>query len=217
MSHQEKNYEEPEEEMLPTTTPFTIPLHIRCGVGAVSIILIAVCIFLVSKYIGAPTTYASPKDLGLTSVFLFSITILIVVWIPWSRLGVRITKIGGIEFEKIVTQQASEHAEEISYLEDRIEVLEGHVRKSNGMIELEEHFAEPKVRELLLEFLLKYSRWSFSPSRIRAWGSQQQGFSALGEYEHQQIRTVLQKMVSENELETKISNKGNTLYRIARP
>jgi hypothetical protein len=82
------------------------------------------------------------------------------------------------------------------------------------MVGFEVSFSEPELRNLLLEFLTKYKEWSFSPSRIRAWGSKQQGFSALSKFEHPFIRGTLQKMVSENILETRISKKGNTLYRV---
>ena len=136
------------------------------------------------------------------------------MWIPWSRLGIRITKIGGVEFKDIVQEQASEHAEDQSYLEDRIEFLEAHIRKVEDVSVFTENFQEPELRKQLLTFLTKYNEWAFSPSRIRAWGSQQQGYSAFANYEHPLIRSTLQKMVSENIIETRISKRGNTLYRI---
>jgi len=77
-----------------------------------------------------------------------------------------------------------------------------------------EHLKEPELRDLLTKFLTTYNKWAFSPSRIKAWGVQQQGFSKLSEYDHPFIRATLQKMVSENTLETRISKKGNTLFRI---
>jgi len=217
MRHQEINYEKPEEELESTSSPFEIPTSVKVGISFISLLLIGICIYLVSKYLCAPKIFASPKDLGLTSILLFSLTALIVVWVPWQRLGIRITKIGGIEFEKVVAEQASEHAEEISYLQDRIEIIEAGLRRTDEVAEITEHFKEPDLRKLLIQFLTKYSDWAFSPSRIRAWGAQQQGFSALSGYEHQFIRSTLQKMVSENMLETRISKKGNTLYRISMP
>src|SRR5690606_34550475 len=100
------------------------------------------------------------------------------------------------------------------YLQERIETLEVKVRSLHGIADLVESFEEPKLRELLLGFLTKYKQWSFSPSRIRAWGSQQQGFSELAKYEHPFVRSTLQKMVADGLLETRVSKKGNTLYRI---
>ena len=217
MENKQTNYENPEEELELPLSPFEIPGTVKIGVTVAAALLVCVCVYLVSKYLYSPKTFASPKDLSLTSIFLFSISALVVVWVPWHRLGVRITKIGGIEFKDIVEEQASEHAEEISDLQDRIEVLEAKVRKSDGMAEITEYFAEPELRKLLLKFLTEYDSWAFSPSRIRAWGAQQDGFSELSNYERQFLRSTLQKMVSENILETRISKKGNTLYRVIKP
>lgn len=217
MSHQENNYEKPEEELESSSNSFDIPCWLRWAVSFLSIALIIFCSIYTYEYVGSPKEYASPKDLGLSGLFIFSISALFLVWIPWSRLGIRISKIGGIEFKEIVQEQASEHAEELSYLEDRIESLEAQIRKVDEMAEFTESFQEPELRNLLMGFLTKYKKWAFSPSRIRAWGSQQQGFSSLANYEHPFIRSTLQKMVSENLLETRISKKGNTLYRVPLP
>jgi hypothetical protein len=215
MAHQQANFEQPEEELGSTSSNFEIPGLLKLVVTLSSSVLIIVCVCLTYKYIEAPEQYASPKDLGLNSIFLFSIVALFVIWIPWEKLGIRISKIGGIEFKEIVQEQASEHAEELSYLEDRIESLEAHIRNDDRITELTENFQEPQLRVQLIEFLTKYNKWAFSPSRIKAWGSQQQGFSGLSAYEHPFLRSTLQKMVSEKLLETRISKKGSTLYRIA--
>lgn len=214
MGHQEKNFERPEEELENASKRFQIPWILKWCITVAAIGLIALCGFLVFKYVNAPDKFASPSDLGVSSFFLFSASALVLVWMPWHALGLRITKIGGIEFKEIVAEQATEHAEEITYLQDRIEVLENKLRQLHGVTVLAESFEEPKLRALLVEFLTKYKEWAFSPSRIRAWGSQQQGFAALANYEHPFLRGTLQKMVSEGVLETRISKKGNTLYRI---
>lgn len=216
MSHQESNFDIPEQELGESTTPFEIPPTFKWGVAIVSFILIAFSAYYFYSYLAFPTEFVPPKDLGLIPLVVFSVTAIFLVFAPWRKLGVRITKIGGIEFEQIVAVQASEHAEEIAYLQDRIEALETKIRKLDESTELSENFEEPKLREELEHFLTKYQKWAFSPSRIRAWGSKQQGFSSLASYEHPFIRSTLQKMVSDGTLETRISRKGNTLYRIAR-
>lgn len=214
MSHQDVNYEIPEEELQPSSIKFDIPHWLKWTTSAFGLALIVFCAVYTRKYMTSPHQYASPNEIGLSGIFLFSVSALFIVWIPWSRLGIRVSKIGGIEFKEIVQGQASEHAEELSYLEDRIEALEAQIRKSDEMLELTESLEEPQLRNLLLDFLAKYKKWAFSPSRIRVWGSKQQGFSALSKYEHPFIRSTLQKMVAENLLETRVSGKGNTLYRI---
>ena len=214
MSHQELNFEEPEEELESPTSPLTIPFGLKLSLSAISIILLFFCLYIIFEFVNSPNTAASPNEIGITPIFIFSITILVAIWVPWQQLGVRITKIGGIEFQKIVAVQASEHAEELSYLQDRIEVLEKHVHRLDETTELLDYFAEPTLRELLLKFLTKYNKWAFSPTRIRSWGSKQQGFSELANHDYHFIRMTLQKMVSEGILETRISKKGNTLYRV---
>lgn len=116
----------------------------------------------------------SPKDLSTTNLFIFSISALVIVWTPWANLVVKITKIGGIEFKDIVEKQASEHAEEISDLIDRIELLESRIRQGDSLISFVEQADEPELRKELLSFLKAYSQWSFSPSRIKAWGLNKQ-------------------------------------------
>lgn len=215
MAHQEEKFEAPDEELESSSSIFEIPFWLKILVTIAASLSILFCIYASYKYFAYPDIYDSPADLDLPTIFLFSLSILFAIWIPWQRLGMRITRIGGIEFKEIVAEQASEHAEEISYLQDRIEYLESRIRSLDETAEFTEQFEEPKLRDLLIEFLTKYHQWAFSPSRIRAWGSQKRGFSELSNYEHQFIRSTLQKMVSEKVIETRISKNGNTLYRIS--
>lgn len=214
MDNQEINYEKPEEELGSTSQLFQIPIIIKWLISVVSIILLIGSVYLFCLYIEKPKVYASPSELGLVSIFIFSLTTLFLVWLPWGKMGIKISKIGGVEFQQIVATQASEHAEEAGYLEDRIEVLEERIHKLDKMSAITEQFEEPKLRVMLTDFLTKYNEWAFSPSRIKAWGSKQQGFYELVNYELPFVRSTLQKMVSEKLLETRISKKGNTLYRV---
>jgi hypothetical protein len=217
VNNKEMNYEKPEEELDVASNSFQIPRWLQFAVSFVCVALIIFIAFYTWTYLEAPQNISSPKELGLNGILLFSVSALFFVWIPWSSLGIRISKIGGIEFKEIVQVQASEHAEDLSYLKGRIEALESQVRKSDEMIGFVESFKEPELRALLLKFLTKYKEWALSPSRISTWGAKLQGFSALSSYEHPFIRSTLQKMVSENVLETRISKMGNTLYRVQMP
>lgn len=79
--------------------------------------------------------------------------------------------------------------------------------------------APPVRRELVDElsaFLSKYDRWSFSPSRIIAWGAQQPGFENFANHDSGQVRRALQAMVAAGRAETRVSPAGNTLYRTSR-
>ena len=163
MSHQETNFECPEDELGAASKAFRIPFIWKLLVSVGAIGLISFCALYVSNYLNSPSVYASPSDLDLSSIFLFAVSAFFIAWMPWHVLGVRITKIGGIEFKEIVAEQASEHAEEISYLQDRIEVLEVNFRQLNGITGITESFKEPNLRKLLMNFLTKYKEWAFSP------------------------------------------------------
>ncbi|CAH7008188.1 conserved hypothetical protein [Vibrio chagasii] len=214
MGHQEERFDCPEDEIESISSGLKIPFGLRICVSTVSLLLISFCVYYTWMYIESPKVFASPKELSIGGIFIFSITALFVVWIPWGELGIRITKIGSVEFKDIVQGQASEHAEELSYLAIRIEFLEQKVKESDELACLFDPARETTLRPILLEFLTKYKKWAFSPSRIRVWGAKQQGFSSLSNYEHPLIRSTLQKLVSEGLLETRVSKKGNTLYRV---
>jgi hypothetical protein len=95
MSHQETNYESPEEELEPSSKKFDIPQWLKWATSAGSVALIVFCVAYTNRYMASLQEYASPNELGLSSIFLFSISVLLLVWIPWSKLGIRISKIGG--------------------------------------------------------------------------------------------------------------------------
>ena len=217
MSHQEQNFEQPEEELENAAESFKIPCLLKVLTTVISFGIIYFCIKYFSLYISDPDKYAAPSNLNISTMFIFSMIALCIVWIPWQKMGLKITKIGGIEFKDIVERQATEHTEELAYLQDRIEDLENQNRENDGISKLRETLEEPVLRETLLSFLNKYHKWAFSPSRISVWGAKQQGYSSLSTYTHPMIRNTLQKMVAENELETRISKKGNTLYRVPKP
>jgi hypothetical protein len=86
--------------------------------------------------------------------------------------------------------------------------------QQNNFEQLEEELDSISSNLKILS-LLKLVISFFSPSIIKCWSFQQKGFSGQSAYEHSFMRSILQKMVSENLLEMRISNKGNTLYRIA--
>lgn len=211
----DKDFDQPEEEFKLQSGYLEIPGYLRWPVTLISTAMIIIWAYVSIRHFYSPKIYAAPSELGLGAISLFSLMLVVAIWIPWRRLGIRVTKIGGIEFEEIFSNQATEHSEEISYLEDRIELLELHIRKADESIILTEQFSEPELRDLLIRFLKEHRKWSFSPSRIKIWGQQQKGYSELSSYEVPFIRSILQKLVSERELETRISKKGNTLYRIA--
>lgn len=217
MSHQEENFDKPEDEIESISSGLKIPCSLRFFVTVIALSLIIFCIYCTWMYVQSPTVFASPKELSISGLFIFSVTALSVVWIPWEKLGIRITKIGGVEFKEMVQGQASEHVEELSYLESRVEFLEKKVKENDEIAPLIDPMYENILEEILLKFLTTYNKWAFSPSRISVWGAKQQGFSSLSDYEYQLIRSTLRRLVSKGKLETRVSKKGNTLYRVPFP
>lgn len=166
-------------------------------------------------FVENPNVPPSPSQLGLPTIFVFSGAMLILLLIPWERLGLRLKRIAGFEFEQVVETQATEHAEELTEIEDRLASLEKAVRDVHEGIQLEEMYYEPELQERLLDFLTRYESTAFSPMRIRQWGAKQPGFERLATYDPAFLRRTLRRLVAEGILETRISRKGNTLYRIA--
>jgi hypothetical protein len=71
------------------------------------------------------------------------------------------------------------------------------------------------LREGLIQFLSRYSQWSFSPLRIVNWGSRQEGFAFLAKHTSSEIQDELKAMVTAGQATTRTSKKGGTLYRLA--
>lgn len=78
----------------------------------------------------------------------------------------------------------------------------------------DENTQDSTLKDLLLGFLKKYSRWAFSPLRIQKWGSKQPGFENLELYSVNEIREKLEEMLSAGALEERESKNRNKLYRI---
>lgn len=166
------------------------------------------------SFVQDPSDQMSPRQLGLPTIFVFSGTALFLLLVPWQKLGLRLKRFAGFEFERIVETQANEHAEELAEIDDRIESLESAVRGVHEGIQLGEIYHEPALREELLEFFKKHHTSAFSPLRIRQWGAKQTGFEQLANYDPAFLRSTLRKLVAEGVLETTISAKGSTLYRL---
>lgn len=197
-----------------------MPHWLRWLFSVILFFVIVICLFLYVAYIINPTGVASPVELGLSGLLIFCIATLVIIHIPWHELGYRVKRVGAFEFEQALHAQTAERAEEIGYLGERLAMLEIAFeseleKKSFQGSEIFRQMYEPQLRKLLLDFFSANEHASFSPLRIKAWGSTQPGFKSLENFEVGFIRHILGKMVAERVLETVLSKKGNTLYRIA--
>ncbi|PHS62705.1 MAG: hypothetical protein COB09_14305 [Thalassobium sp.] len=159
---------------------------------------------------------ASPKDLGLSSLLLFAVACFLFFAVPWHRLGLSLKKFGPLEFERKLEGQSEEHIKDISALEDKIAQIEAAIQSGSSHQQIGKVPQKPEeieMRDLIIKFLSEYSQWSFSPLRIENWGAERNSYSDLAG-NSALLRRLLRSLVSEGILETTISKKGNTLYRI---
>jgi hypothetical protein len=189
-----------------------LPRRLQILLSVLLVVIIIGCGLIMWAYIADPSS-ASPKELGVPSLLLFAIGTLLVILIPWAKLGIRIKKIGSLEFEQVVLSQKKEQAELLDSLSQRVEKLESvNVPKQEG---------EPTTRprheldDLLLQFFAKYPKTAFSPWRIQTWGGQREGFKRLTQYSKITIRQHLDRLLVEGKVQTTLSRKGNTLYKLA--
>ncbi len=192
-----------------------LPPWVRCVLALSAIAVLGAAITLMWAYIQDPENSASPQALQLGNLVLAAFAVLILALVPWHKLGLRIRKIGAIEFDRVVSTQAKEYAEEFSEQRARIVELERLVHGMDEISGLSKHFASQTLRPLVLDFLNRFQPTAFSPLRIRQWGSRQSGFESLGDYEQGMIRRVLQDLVAEGLVATRVSRLGNTLFKVA--
>ncbi|RVU35205.1 hypothetical protein EOI86_20540 [Hwanghaeella grinnelliae] len=180
----------------------------------------------------------APKDLDLSTILVLTTVGFLFFSIPWRQLGFSLTKFGPLEFERKLEGQSEEHIQVISLLEERIDDLETLVQAVGGQTQQSENsdaandalsvekpagapisrntekIGEAELRELVVSFLTQYSKWAFSPSRIENWGSTKPGFENLSN-DGKLLRKTLRKLVADGVADTKISQKGLTLYKIS--
>jgi hypothetical protein len=171
-------------------------------------------LLLISYFVGQKPEW-EPSEIDLVDFILFCFIGLGLCALPWERYQFRIRRIGPVEFEQILSAQARERDEALHEIRQRVQDLETKQR----VVGVDERktppiSVDPKLTQLLKAFLETNKR-AFSPLRIATWGAQQPNFGKLGKHNIQEIRSALQSMVANGELETVISKRGNTLYRVA--
>jgi len=72
---------------------------------------------------------------------------------------------------------------------------------------------ESDLEELTIKFLRKFNRWYFSPLRILKWGSKQQGFEKLRNFQLDEIKSKIVILKSKKKVEVKKSKMGNPIYK----
>lgn len=207
MSDQNTN-DTPEEE-LDKDLSFELPEAIRWMISIPAALLILFILGVYGYLIFCNPKYIDPDKFGLPSTLLILIIILIAINLPWSKMGFRIKKIGMIELENVVKTQARGNSKELADLQQQIDELKSKLPKEDKELDTDKN-----LDTLVTKFLRQYSQWAFSALRIRDWGSRQNGFEELKKYKTKEIRESLRRLLSKNIVVTKISKKGNTIYKI---
>lgn len=207
MSNQD-NIENPEEEF-DKDLSFELPNAIRWTISIPTILLIVLILGIYVYLIFCDPDHIDPDKFGLPTTLVVLIVILIVINLPWGKMGFRIKKVGMIELENVVKTQARGNSKELADLQQQIDELKA------KLLENTEHLnTDNSLDDLVKKFLTQYSQWAFSALRIKKWGALQSGFEGLKKYDTQQIRESLRRLLSKNIVATKISKKGNTIYKI---
>lgn len=200
------NIDNPEEEF-DKDLSFELPNAIKRTISIPTIILIALILGIYAYIIVCNPGHIDPEKFGLPTTLIALIVILIVINLPWDKMGFRVKKIGMIELENVVKTQARGNSKEFADLQRQIDELKAKLPEKT-----EDN--DSSLDDLVTKFLNQYSQWAFSALRIKKWGALQSGFEGLKNYETQEIRESLRRLLSKNIVVTRISKKGNTIYKI---
>lgn len=160
-------------------------------------------------------------NLGLSPIFIFCVSIILIFQFPYKKMGIRPTKIGLIELETKIEGQSTDKSEEIAELQVKINELESRLDAlsklvPNGITSADNQ--TPPVRKnitpLVKDFLNTYSNYAFSPLRIKTLAIATNGFEDLAHANLLDIKSAIRELLATGIVKTKISKKGNTLYKI---
>jgi hypothetical protein len=194
---------------------FEVPTWFRWSAAFVALLMIVPPVLFLVRYSLAPSRFVSPKELGVVQLILAGTAILLFALAPWKALGLRLRKVGFLEFDRVISGQAVEHAQELTELRTRLDELETRTLGLDGTAGISEHVEDLELVPLLTKFLSDYRPEAFSPLRIRDWGSRQRGYESLALAKLGSIKRALQKLVSEGRAATRVSRMGNTLYKVS--
>lgn len=198
----EKVERQTDSEDLALTRGLKVGLAIIFGVPATVIVI------LLFRY--ALRADAKPSELGLGTILVFCLTVLAVIFVPWDAFGLRLSKIGFVEFKEVIKTQKHEQSESIAFLQDQIDALKQKVEATQGL-QVSPANALPKLLET---FFQHYPGRFFSPWTVKQWSAKHKELQALSERPKEEITQALTRMLSANQVRTKISKHGNTLYGV---
>jgi hypothetical protein len=193
---------------------FTVPASLRkAALWVIGTIFVLLSVLLVLNFVDT----GEDKDPSKMEIVYLLVGFGIAFGIcnlEWEKFQFRITKIGPVEFHNIVSAQAEERDAALNEVGQHIKKLEKQIRESALKANIpapEMKSSSEDLKKELAEFLMANSHAAYSPLRIR--NMQHDKFA---EYEVADIHRALREMVAEGTVTTRVSQKGNTLYRMAR-
>ena len=181
---------------------FYIPDDVKKIGSILLVLLLLFCAVTTIFYVICPTSGLKIHDLGLPSLTIFSLIGLFILHLPWKKYELTLLQLSFLGFAK---RQNDSHRELNVDLIKRIEKLE------NGS-QLTTQVERKKVSEQLIKFLTD-RQIATSPKMIEKLTTSNPEYNAIQKNETL-VRSELQKLVIKGELETRVSKKGNTLYKI---
>ena len=171
-----------------------------------------------AMHIAQKDKFPSPVDLEAGMFLSIGVILIIVFNLPWTKI-----RLGELEIERAIEEQATDYANEVDRLKKTIKDLEAALSKAGeitpelqGRLDSVSDEAEQEDERLLLEFLEQSPSWGFTASRIRGKNRQPGGFQRLGHLSVPRIRTLAAKLLQEGKIRTRISKNNNVLYQANR-
>lgn len=201
------------ETAIGSTPVLSIPPWFRIVAGVIGLAMLWPSLSLLYSSWSEPDKFSIAFTSAISHLMIVGAVVLLAAAAPWNGLGLRLRKVGFLEFDRVINNQSRERIEDFAEILARIDELEAQVRRQSGVAPIVEHFAELDLNPLLTKFLEAFRPRAFSPLRIRQWGARQPGFEGLAKYSQGNIRTVLQKLAGSGCASTRVSRLGNTLYK----
>ena len=202
----------------PRDNAFEIPHRLRLAILFVLAIAILLFLWLLCIKFSDGAKDSDPSKMELIYVIIGLSIAFAVCCLKWETYRFRIAKIGPVEFYDIVGKQAEEREKALGEISARIDQLEKQLEAQTGdSFSSKDTDAVPEstsfenLKQQLTEFLASRDRTAFSPLRIQNLRNDKYAPHGLTD-----IKRALRALLADGIVETKISQRGNTLYRIAR-
>lgn len=211
MSNDTENRKQEKHKKPKPPEPVSINPFLRTVTTTLGVLLVTLSLTIIVRHMIDPSS-STPKDLEATFILSIGLVLIILFNIPWTKI-----KVGEVEVERALQNQAEEYAQDMSSLTEKLHALEnikGSTELTNSVQSVLSDFTVADTnKELILSLLQKWPTWGFTASRIQKWGAIQQGFEKLGTLSLTQIRSASAALLKSGDIRTRLSKNNNVLYQ----